>query len=79
MMTGEKDASAYPGSASKAPLRYSRVHASRVPTPQACGCGQPVAFDAERHEFFCIGCGRAKECLCRRSWLSSNVRPVNVV
>ncbi len=55
------------------------VHADRAPTPEACGCGLPVAFDVARHEFFCIGCGNARECVCRKSLLSSTVRPVNVV
>jgi len=55
-----------------------RVHAIRAPTPQACGCGLPVAFDVERHEFFCSGCGGAKECTCRRSRFTATVRPVNV-
>ncbi len=55
------------------------THATRAPTPQACGCGLPVAFDVGSHEFFCIGCGGAKECTCRRSLFSSRDRPVNVV
>ncbi len=56
-----------------------QVRATRAPTPRACGCGLPVAFDVEKHEFFCIGCGNAKDCVCRRSALTSSVRPVNVV
>lgn len=56
-----------------------QVHATRAPTPRACGCGLPVAFDVESHAFFCIGCGSTKECTCRRSLLSATVRPVNVV
>lgn len=55
------------------------VHASRAPTPQACGCGLPVAFDPEKHEFFCIGCGASKVCTCRSTLLGSAGRPVNVV
>ncbi len=54
------------------------LHADRIPTPTACGCGLPVAFDVERKEFFCIGCGAGKECICRRSAWTSTVRPVNV-
>lgn len=56
-----------------------RVRAIRAPTPQACGCGLPVAFDVERHEFFCYGCGGARECTCRRSRFTSTLRPVNVL
>lgn len=59
--------------------RRQEQHAHRAETPHACGCGLPVAFDPERHEFFCIGCGEAGECVCRKSLLSSVVRPVNVV
>ena len=55
------------------------VHASRAPTPRACGCGLPVAFDPEKQEFFCIGCGSSKLCTCGRSFLGSAGRPVNVV
>ncbi len=77
-MTTEKEASAYSRPATEAPVRYPRAHATRAPTPQACGCGQPVAFDVEKHEFFCIGCGSGKVCTCRRSPWSANVRPVNV-
>jgi len=58
---------------------HRRVHASRAPTPQACGCGLPVAFDPEKHEFFCIGCGASKVCTCRTTLLGSSGRPVNVV
>ncbi|HII40651.1 MAG TPA: hypothetical protein HA326_05475 [Thermoplasmata archaeon] len=54
------------------------VHAVRAPTPQACGCGLRVAFDVERHEFFCIGCGGAEECTCRRSRFATTARPVKV-
>jgi hypothetical protein len=54
------------------------VYARRIPQPASCGCGSPVAFDIEKHEFFCIGCGAAKECTCLRSLWSSTVRPVNV-
>ncbi len=54
------------------------VHASRTPTPRACGCGRPVAFDLGKQEFFCIGCGAARKCLCLRSRVSGSVRPVNV-
>ncbi len=56
-----------------------RVRAERAPTPQACGCGLPVMFDPEKHEFFCIGCGASKVCTCRTSLLGSAGRPVNVV
>ncbi len=55
------------------------VHASRAPTPRACGCGLPVMFDPEKHEFFCIGCGASKVCTCRTKLLGSSGRPVNVV
>lgn len=54
------------------------VRARRIPNPASCGCGSPVSFDVERHEFFCIGCGAAKECTCLRSPWTSTVRPVNV-
>ncbi len=54
------------------------AHASRITRPSACGCGLPVEFDVERKEFFCIGCGAAKQCTCRHSLWSSTVRPVNV-
>jgi hypothetical protein len=78
-LTNTKDASA--GSVSPSVFRggVPQVHALRAPKPQACGCGLPVAFDVETHEFFCIGCGGAHECTCRRSLLSSTVRPLNVV
>lgn len=60
--------------------RTSRlVHATRAPTPRACSCGMPVAFDPEKHEFFCIGCGGAKTCTCGRSLFGSEGRPVNIV
>lgn len=55
-----------------------RVQAARIPTPRACGCGQPVAFDLDKHEFFCIGCGASKLCVCVRSLFSSTIRPVQV-
>lgn len=58
--------------------RHVRAHAARVATPRACGCGQPVAYDLNKHEFFCIGCGASKLCLCIRSPFSSGVRPVQV-
>ncbi len=54
------------------------LRAERVPTPASCGCGLPVAFDLDRKEFFCIGCGAGKACTCRRSAWTSTVRPVNV-
>ncbi len=60
------------------PLRYPRIHAARVPMPEACGCGRAVSFDLDKHEFFCIGCGCAKMCVCRHSTLTSMVRPVQV-
>lgn len=60
-------------------FHHRRVRASRAPTPQACGCGLPVAFDPEKHEFFCIGCGAAKLCTCRTRFPGSAGRPVNVV
>ncbi len=60
-------------------VRRRAVHASRAPTPRACGCGMPVAFDPEKQEFFCIGCGSSKVCTCGRSLLGSAGRPVNVV
>ena len=55
------------------------VHATRAPTPRACGCGLPVAYDPVKQEFFCIGCGASKVCTCGRSLLGSSGRPVNVV
>ncbi len=57
---------------------HRAVHAERVPKPEACGCGMPVAFDVERREFFCIGCGAFRECTCRKSAFGATVRPVNV-
>lgn len=54
------------------------LRAARAPTPRACGCGRTVAFDVEKREFFCIGCGAARQCLCLRSRVSGLVRPVNV-
>lgn len=71
-MEGRASSSRYRGGAPQA-------HATRAPTPRACGCGLPVAFDVGSHEFFCIGCGSTKECTCRRSLFSSANRPVNVV
>jgi len=59
-------------------VRHREVRARRILKPAACGCGSSVAFDIEKHEFFCIGCGAARECTCRRSLLGSTVRPVNV-
>ena len=56
---------------------HREVRARRLPKPTACGCGSAVAFDVEKHEFFCIGCGAAQECTCRRSLLTATVRPVN--
>ena len=53
-------------------------HADRIPKPASCGCGLPVAFDVERKEFFCIGCGADRACTCRRSAWTSTTRPVNV-
>ncbi len=60
-------------------FHHRRVHASRAPTPRACGCGLPVAFDPEKHEFFCIGCGASQVCTCRSALLGSQGRPVKVV
>ena len=57
----------------------AHVHAKRVPTPQACGCGLPVAFDLEKQEFFCIGCGSSNKCDCRGPRLGYRGRSVNVV
>lgn len=57
---------------------HREVRARRLPKPTACGCGSAVAFDVEKHEFFCIGCGAARACTCRRSLLTATVRPVNV-
>ncbi len=54
------------------------VHASRAPTPRACGCGRAVAYDLEKQEFFCVGCGGSRKCLCLRSRVSGLIRPVNV-
>ncbi len=59
-------------------VHHRSVHAARAPTPRACGCGRPVAFDLEKQAFFCIGCGATKQCLCLRSRVSGIVRPVNV-
>lgn len=55
------------------------AHAKRVPTPQTCGCGLPVAFDLERQEFFCIGCGASTKCECRGLHLGHRGHSVNVV
>ncbi len=64
----------------EAPAFHPRlIHAERAPRPRACGCGLPVMFDPEKHEFFCIGCGASKVCTCRTSLLGSAGRPVNVV
>lgn len=59
-------------------IRRRVVRAARAPNPQACGCGRPVAFDLEKHAFFCIGCGATRLCVCLRSAVSGIVRPVNV-
>ncbi len=61
------------------PFHPRPVRATRAPTPQACGCGLPVAFDPEKQEFFCIGCGASRVCTCGRSLFGSAARPVNVV
>ncbi len=61
------------------PTHHRTVHASRAPTPRACGCGMPVAFDPEKQEFVCIGCGSSKVCTCGRSLFGTAVRQVNVV
>ena len=73
-----EDASIHSGSAASRPTRTWRLHAARVPTLRICGCGLPVAFDVDKHEFFCIGCGASKECLCRRSRFAAPSRPVRV-
>ncbi len=70
--TGSKNAANSPV------LARRRVHAARVSKPEACGCGAPIAFDVERKAFFCVGCGAFRSCTCRRSALTSQVRPVNV-
>ena len=77
-MTSTKDASIHSGSTESRPSRNWRVHAARVPTLRTCGCGLPAAFDVDKHEFFCIGCGGSKECLCRRSRFATSSRPVRV-
>jgi hypothetical protein len=61
-----------------AAVRHREVRARRIPNPVACGCGSSVAFDVAKHEFFCIGCGSARECPCRRSLLTASLHPVNV-
>ena len=60
------------------PFHRRTVHASRAPRPKACGCGLPVAFDLDRHEFFCIGCGSSQLCTCGGAFLGRGGRPVNV-
>jgi hypothetical protein len=59
-------------------VRHREVRAQRIPKPMACGCGSAVAFDITKREFFCIGCGSARECPCRRSLLTASLHPVNV-
>jgi len=78
-MTSTQEPAAGHGTPAERRRGLAEVRAARAPTPAACGCGLPVAFDVERHEFFCTGCGSAKQCVCRRSRLTSVVRPVNVV
>ncbi|HLE54282.1 MAG TPA: hypothetical protein VI999_03460 [Thermoplasmata archaeon] len=77
-MTTPNDASAGLRPAAGARVRYPPIRALRVAKPRACGCGRPVSFDVDKHEFFCIRCGAAKLCVCRRSPLTSIVRPVQV-
>lgn len=71
--------SSNPGAVHEGAVPHRARHAARVPKPAACGCGMPVAFDVGRKEFFCIGCGAATACTCRRSAWRSTDRPVNVV
>ncbi|HYM41072.1 MAG TPA: hypothetical protein VEY12_13165 [Thermoplasmata archaeon] len=66
----------FPG---ESPPWRARVHAQRLPTPQACGCGLPVSFDLGRQEFFCIGCGSSTQCTCRGFRLGPLGHPVNVL
>ncbi len=77
-MTDETKTSA--GSAEAVPetVHRRRVQAARLPTPTACGCGLPVAFDPVKQEFFCIGCGASQVCLCRSTLMGSQGRPVKV-
>ncbi len=58
--------------------RRRGTYAARLPHPQACGCGLPVAFDPAKHEFFCIGCGASTLCTCRTTLTGSAGRPVKV-
>lgn len=67
------------GAAHEARAHHPTRRAARVPKPEKCGCGMAVAFDVGRKEFFCIGCGAAAACTCRRSAWRSADRPVNVV
>jgi hypothetical protein len=67
------------GTVPEASVHRRGRRAVRIPRPESCGCGMPVAFDVGRKEFFCIGCGAARACTCRRSAWSSTDRPVNVV
>ena len=67
------------GAVSEATVHRRARRAVRIRKPDACGCGMPVAFDVGRKEFFCIGCGAATACSCRRSAWHSTDRPVNVV
>ncbi len=76
-MSTENAEASEPGTATQAVFRRA-LHADRVARPQSCGCGLPVAFDVERKEFFCIGCGAGQACSCRRSAWSATVRHVNV-
>ncbi len=78
-MTDTTDAAAGSRAVARQSHSSPRIEAARVPTPSACGCGLPIAFDLDKHEFFCIGCGASKLCLCRRSPFSSGTRPVHVV
>lgn len=58
--------------------RHERALAARIPKAVTCGCGRPALFDLAKREFFCIGCGEAKLCLCVKSPLTSMARPVRV-
>ncbi len=77
-MTASPDTSVHTGAVARPALPNRRIHAACVPNPLACGRGMPVAFDVDKREFFCIGCGQARACVCVRSPFSSAIRPVRV-
>ncbi len=77
-MTDEAGTSAGVPDAAPLLVHRRRVRAARLPTPRACGCGLPVAFDPLKKEFFCIGCGASQSCACRTRLIGSAGRPVKV-